>query len=304
MKTAQADRASIEQDRMRCMEVWGGNTPVDRSFRAVGLEGWVYHQPFDVAKSGGDVYYASSCASGRITRLLLADVSGHGQQASRAAVALRDLMRKNINYISQTRLVREINKDVAACLDDDSFATLVVCTFFSPTRSLQICNAGHPFPLVYRSAGGNWTSADLLTRSRQQGSADFPLGVTDGGSYSRFDTSLAPGDMVLCVSDAFTESCNSDGKILGPGGLLEIVQELPVAEPSEIIGLLIEVLRAKQYGNLTQDDATALLIRADGLHTSVAANILAPLRLLRTVEDSTTLVERPETRPRDGELVE
>ena len=78
-------------ERMHCMEVWGGNSPVDRGFATPGLQLWLHSQPYDRAEGGGDVYYVSSCASGRITRLLLADISGHGERArikaTRASIA-------------------------------------------------------------------------------------------------------------------------------------------------------------------------------------------------------------------------
>src|SRR6202051_94856 len=63
---------------MTCMEVWGGSQLTTRGVEMGGLDAWVYSRPFGDARRGGDVYYASSCATGRITRLLLADVAGHG----------------------------------------------------------------------------------------------------------------------------------------------------------------------------------------------------------------------------------
>src|SRR6188768_413709 len=71
---------------MQCMEVRGGNEPVDAALAMPGVEAWVYSRPYhsagesdaDVSGGGGDVHYISSCATGRVTRMLVADVSGHG----------------------------------------------------------------------------------------------------------------------------------------------------------------------------------------------------------------------------------
>ena len=41
-----------------------------------GLDAWVFSRPYGNASGGGDVYYVSSCATGRITRLLVADGAG------------------------------------------------------------------------------------------------------------------------------------------------------------------------------------------------------------------------------------
>src|SRR4029077_20604490 len=64
--------------QMTCMEVWSGSQLTTRRVEMGGLDAWVYSKPFGEAQRGGDVYYASSCATGRITRLLLADVFGPG----------------------------------------------------------------------------------------------------------------------------------------------------------------------------------------------------------------------------------
>lgn len=283
-----ASSTTTNSDRMHCMEVWGGNSPVDRGFEVPGLEVWVYSRPHERADFGGDVYYVSSCASGRITRLLLADVSGHGESVARIATGLRDLMRRNVNLINQTRFVREMNRQFSEQPDAGIFATALVCTFFSPTRSLQFCNAGHPVPMLYRAEPDSWASAqESAPAKRGNGLADTPLGVIQEADYSRFQTKLSPGDMVLCVSDAFTESQDESGNMLGADGLLSLAQQLDVSQPAEVIPQLVERLSAKKTGNLSQDDATILLFRADGSNPSVANSLLAPVRLLSGVRDST-----------------
>jgi hypothetical protein len=64
-------------DIIHYMKVWGGNRATWSQFSVPGLDLWVHSEPFRSSDGGGDVYYLSSCASGRITRILLADVSGH-----------------------------------------------------------------------------------------------------------------------------------------------------------------------------------------------------------------------------------
>jgi serine phosphatase RsbU (regulator of sigma subunit) len=275
-------------DRMQCMEVWGGNAPVDRAFDVTGLRVWVHSQPYQSAAGGGDVYYVSSCASGRITRLLLSDVSGHGEEVAKVAVGLRDLMRRNINLINQTRFVREMNRQFSAQPGRAGFATALICTFFAPTHSLQFCNAGHPTPLLYRMQKHTWASAqELASVKSADGLADTPLGVTDEADYSRFDTFLAPGDMVLCVSDAFTEARNETGQMLGSEGLLKLVQALDVTHPDRIIPQILAEIHRLHADTLQDDDATILLFQANGATTSIVDNLLAPFRLLSGVRDAT-----------------
>jgi phosphoserine phosphatase RsbU/P len=82
---------------MSCMEVWTGSQLTERAVEFSGLEAWVYSKPYGHAHRGGDVVYASSCATGRITRLLLADVAGHGTAVAATAADLRLLIRRFVN---------------------------------------------------------------------------------------------------------------------------------------------------------------------------------------------------------------
>src|SRR4051812_15561034 len=92
---ATAAPASHDSHRMQCMEVWGGNRAVESSVSMAGLDAWVYSKPYgENASAGGDVYYVSSCATGRITRLLVADVAGHGDAVGQVGTQLRTLMRR------------------------------------------------------------------------------------------------------------------------------------------------------------------------------------------------------------------
>ena len=272
------------------MEVWGGNQRADRYLEMPGLEAWVYSEPHEQAEGGGDVYYVSSCASGRITRILLADVSGHGIDASKLAIDLRGLMRRNINIIQQNRFVAEMNKQFADAASDSRFATAVVCSYFSPKRRLTLCNAGHPEPLCLQLHEGNWAPISQPSHTREL--SDFPLGVVDETSYTQSVVTLSAGDLVLLFSDAFVEAVDANGNLLGTAGLLEIIRGLAAIQPSEFISLLINEIKKLDSSNLSTDDATVLLIRASKTRSSVKNNLLAPLRLLRSVRDRTELVDQ------------
>lgn len=275
-------------DRMECMEVWGGNQATERDFQTPGLKIWIYSRPYGQAAGGGDVYYLSSCASGRITRMLLADVSGHGETVSKIAVGLRDLMRRNINFIKQTRFVRAMNQQFTESCQQDGFATALVSTFFAPTQTFTLCNAGHPVPLVYRQETSTWTELANNT-DHSDGPSDTPLGVIDEANYCQLDVKLSPGDMVLSFSDALTDSIDADGKPLGTRGVSAIIRALDVSRPAEMIPSLMQQISNLSDDNLKQDDATLLLCQATGAGPSFKDNLLAPFRLFGSVADRTTL---------------
>jgi serine phosphatase RsbU (regulator of sigma subunit) len=285
--------SAAEPQVMTCMEVWGGNQPVDAGVTMSGLDAWVYSKPFGQSPSGGDVYYVSSCATGRITRLLVADVSGHGAVVSELALVLRTLMRKYVNHIEQMRFVKSMNERFTEMSSAGIFATAVVTTFFAPTRQLSLCNAGHPPPLWYRSATRQWCF--LNEGGESSCAANIPLGILDLTDYQQFDVTLRVGDLVLCYTDSLIESRDRDGEMLGADGLLKLVQGLADPNAEGLTPRLLEEIAKRCEGNLCGDDVTVLLFRSNGLGQRVALKdkLLAPLRVMKGVIESIGKAKEP-----------
>ena len=249
---------------MQCMEVWGGSQLTSRSVEFGGLDAWVYSKPFGQAHAGGDIYYASSCATGRISRLLLADVAGHGQTVAATAADLRTLMRRFVNRLDQSEFVRLLNQQFAALPRTGAFATAIVTTFFEPSRRLTICNAGHPRPLLYRAADRQWDVLGSQGTSSRSTPSNIPLGLFDAAEYEQFDIELSPGDCLLSFTDALIESRDADGEMLGEEGLLRIVRVLGDVDPQKIIETLLGEIERRYPENLSEDDVTVLVVRANG----------------------------------------
>ena len=284
-KTTTSDAA--QEERLQCMEVWGGNRATERCFQLPGMSISLYSHPYGHDSSGGDVYYLSSCAAGRLTRLLLADVSGHGATVSGIATGLRDLMRNNINRIRQTRFVQEMNQQFLKLSEGGGFATAVVGSYFAPTRSLSLCNAGHPPPVIFRQQTQSWTTIDHdLTPSSQI--TDTPLGVVAAAEYREFTLPLQTGDMVLCYSDAIIESETPAGSMLGTKGLLEILAGLVDPSPADLITRLLARIQSFSPANNFQDDTTMMLCWATDQRVTTKNNLLAPFRMLGTAADRTS----------------
>jgi phosphoserine phosphatase RsbU/P len=264
---------------MQCMEVWGGSQLTARGVEFGGLDAWVYSKPYGDATHGGDVYYASSCATGRITRLLLADVSGHGTTAAATAADLRTLMRRFVNRLDQTEFVKLLNQQFTELSQVGTFATAVVTTFFAPSRRLTICNAGHPRPLLYRAAEKKW---GLLGKQSQ---GNLPLGLIDATEYEQFDVELAAGDCVVSYSDALIESCDADGEMLGESGLLKIVRLLGDVAPERLIDALLKEIGERYPQNLTDDDVTVMAVCVNGRQPSysLGEKLRAMLRFAGTL---------------------
>ncbi|MEM6507611.1 MAG: PP2C family protein-serine/threonine phosphatase [Planctomycetota bacterium] len=267
---------------LQCLQVWGGTEAADQTLAMTGLDGYLYAKPHQGAKRGGDVYYLSSCASGRITRVMLADVAGHGSTVSETAQDLRSLMQRYVNFTSQKMFMKAMNQKFAEITEEGRFATTVAMSFLAPSRKLSLSNAGHPAPMWYRAKERCWHILGIDPDDQStQASADLPFGIFDDAGYQQTDITFEPGDMLLLYTDALTESRGSDGKQIGVRGLANRLDALGTHEPEMVIPALIQRLEQDDTNDLDDDDVTALLIAANGIKLDWRKMAAAPFNVIR-----------------------
>jgi len=269
----------LSHERMTCMEVWGGNRSTWSDFVVPGLDIWVYSQPFENDDVGGDVYYLSSCASGRITRLLLGDVSGHGSEASETSAELHRIMQRNVNFIDQSRMVDSLNQQFERAASDGRFATALIGTYFAPTRKMTLCSAGHPPPLIFSSVTREWTPHTSGEQGGQR-QPNVPFGVIGEQKFRSTSQKLHPGDMVLACTDSLYEAVDENGSMLGATGLAKVAESVALTSPEDFVPAILTKIREINPNNLTLDDTTLVLLRANEERVSLKDNLLAPFRLL------------------------
>ena len=271
--------------RPACMEVWGGNEATYSSFAKAGIDIWLYSRPCDNDARGGDVYYLSSCASGRITRMMLADVAGHGDGVADLAHDLRLLMRQHINAINPRRLFEDVNKQFTKISAADRFATSIISSYFMTTGTLSVCSAGHPDPLIRRADGSAWEMLEI-DEDRNNMFGDVPLGLDEVSAYTQTDVRVQPGDMLFCFTDGIIESTTAKGDMLGVEGLIALFNHLSADQPSTLIPALVSHIQQSDANFVESDDATMLLCRISDRSVPFSDNLAAPLRwaknLLRT----------------------
>lgn len=273
------------EHRMRCMELWGGVTETKTSVGMTGLDGYVFSRPFQGESRGGDVYYFTSCASGRISRVLLADVAGHGLVVTETAALLRSIMRRQVNVIGQSSLMSALNQEFSEVTTDGRFATALVATYFEPSNSLTLSIAGHPPPLIYRRKHQRWFVFGAEDDAKDPVGAGLPLGVLDTADYHPTTVSFSPGDRLLAYTDAFFESAGEHGQMLQSNGLLDLMNQAPPNGLNETVAWLVGQLEAIDAANLTEDDATAILLEPTGTGIPMRNNLMAPVRMMRGVQE-------------------
>lgn len=81
--------------RLECKGIWGGIRNRDIEVSAGKVIGSIYSAASEGVK-GGDIYYFGVCKGGIITRLAIADVTGHGETVSEVSQYVYDALKAHI----------------------------------------------------------------------------------------------------------------------------------------------------------------------------------------------------------------
>ena len=246
-----------------CSEVWASNRNVAHSVGLPGLQGWIYSAPLELGHDGGDIHYLSACEYGVLSRVVLADVSGHGSAVGAVAEQLLVLVRRHMNCLEQPVLLSELSDSLQSmkAKAPATYATAVVLGFDSSADTLVVTNAGHPPPLWYRAAERRWQRLPEPGDGKGGTSVGLPLGLGLQGSYEDVAIRFGDDDLLVCYTDGLSEATNDEGRQLGVDGLLELARALPVESCMSAGATLVGLVDAFRRGAPASDDETLIVLR-------------------------------------------
>jgi len=234
---------------VQCTEVWGGTEPCDVSVKLAGMRGEVWSRPWQGDHAGGDIHFLSVCGMSVLSKIVLADVSGHGAESAHVSRIIHDALGENVGAHDNSAMLSQVN---AAFLDrhrgDFRFTTMVSMILDTRDRSLVYAYAGHP--AVLRGRDGKFRP--LLPEEGPRGGV--PIGVVPGTEYRQHAAQLEEGDVVVVYTDAFTEA-RVDGEMIGEEGLVKILEGAGSMEPPRLKEHVLETL-----GDALDDDASLLVL--------------------------------------------
>jgi phosphoserine phosphatase RsbU/P len=250
-------------ERLACLELRGGNQAATYGAQLPGLAAWVSCNPLRPSRRGGDLYYLSACSHGSIARVVIADVSGHGEKVSSAAVRLRNSLRRHIDLWDQSVLIRDLNESFFRDEHHVKFATAFLGSFASASGDLLFTNAGHMLPLFYRAATQEWSYLqDFMPEPKEV--SDLPLGLIPGTEYHQAAVGLASGDLLILYTDGINEAENEAGDQLGLERLLSIARSLPTGSATAAGQELVAAVAQFRGRAPAKDDATIVALLCEG----------------------------------------
>ena len=248
--------------RLKCAETWASNQGSSSVADVPGLRVWVHSRPFGAGDAGGDVHYLSVCPSCIVSRVALADVSGHGRAVVSVGARLRELMQKYLTALEQGSLMRDLNEAVLRELDGVHYATMVAVGFHARRGLLVMTNAGHPPAFWFRVKRREWGWLETNRADPKPGARGTPLGLLPNVTYDRMISKPEPGDIIVLYSDGISEATSLAGKELGRDGLMSLAEALD-PQSAETFGLqLVDAVSQFRGGRLPEDDETMIVLQA------------------------------------------
>jgi phosphoserine phosphatase RsbU/P len=183
---------------------------------------------------------------------LLGDVSGKGVTASLYMAWLSGLFRSLIDQaLPLDQMAERANLFFSERLTTEysHFATLV-CGRAEHTGRVEICNAGHCYPLVIDER--------QVVPVKSTG---IPIGADSGSSYATFRVRLSPGHTLFLYSDGLTEASDEAGKFYGTERLTRLLEGLRECRPATLAAACLSDVREFQKGTPQSDDLTIMVLR-------------------------------------------
>lgn len=209
-----------------------------------------------VSEAGGDFYDVIELPDNRIG-FVQVDVSGHGVASAMVGAMFKMAFHSFARLtVSTSGLLKVINDEMYKVLPDSDFLTVFYGIINIDTLELTFTNAGHPKPLLFRSADRS------ITELYEGG----PLvGAFNGMEYDEETVQLASGDSLLVFTDGVTESlrideANSQNVYYGEERLAEVFRNSQGLQDDQAIALIMNDLETFRGSTSFDDDISLLMV--------------------------------------------
>ena len=198
----------------------------------------------------------SVCTHDLVTRMVVADVRGHGEQVSQLSAWLHEEIQANLDTLDSGSMLRSLNRKLFR-RGFEALTTAAVLAYYTGDSRLYISSAGHPPALLSRKRHGLWTPVDL---SSGHIPSNLPLGVRDSTDFGQVAVSVEVGDRVAIYTDGITECTNASGEEFGQERLCALLEDCGGMDLNATKRCLLEALRLHAGQTAYEDDLTLLLI--------------------------------------------
>ena len=247
------ERKRAELNEARNLQLALAPAPADRSAPLGRITIEVVLEP--AREVGGDLVDHFEIGE-RLHAALVGDVSDKGAGAAlvmaRTHAQFRALAARpdaEALFADPARAAAAVNDALAVNNPSCMFVTLFLGVLDVETGELTYVRCGHVPPWIRRADG---------RIERLEAAAGLPLGVMEGVTYRSGRASLAPGEVLLVVTDGVTEGAAPDKTLFGED---RVGVWLDAAGEAASLPALVALVRAHEAGEPASDDVAAVLLK-------------------------------------------
>ncbi|MDX2185358.1 MAG: SpoIIE family protein phosphatase [Opitutaceae bacterium] len=218
------------------------------------------HRYIAATTLGGDFFDIVQLSDSRCA-VVICDVMGHGVRAGLLTALIRGVVEEMSGRTdSPHQVISEINHVLMPIVNKTGqpvFATAFYGVINLGERTLSYANAGHPPPLLLRSATPVPIRLELAT-------PEPAAGLVEDFSFTSHTVPFESGDRILAFTDGLFEASNAQGEMYGEerlGGFLASHSHLT---GQELLNAIVNEVIAFTGHNTFEDDLCAVVITSSG----------------------------------------
>jgi serine phosphatase RsbU (regulator of sigma subunit) len=199
----QVAQERIKRDLEVAAEVQRGFLPL----RPPDVPGYDFFSHYEAAQEVGGDYYDFIPLPQQRLAVMLGDVAGKGMPAALLMAKLSsDARFCMLTESGPAPAITKLNTLFHQAGLIDRFVTLVAAMLDPADHSVTLVSAGHPSPLLYRAATGEFEEAVPTA------SAGLPVAVDPAFQYGSVAVQLGPGDCIVIFSDGVTDAMDMQNR--------------------------------------------------------------------------------------------
>src|SRR5215510_9382069 len=219
------------------------------------LEIAAYMKP--ASEVGGDYYDFHLGEDGTLT-VAVGDATGHGLKAGTMVSSVKSLFMALADHPNITHIFHRMSGALKGMNLRGLFMAMTMVKVKG--NQLTVSITGMPPVLVYRAASGDVEEVALRA---------VPLGSLTSYQYKQQELAIAPGDVIVLMSDGLPERFNAENEMLDYAATKHALAVAAHQPPQEIIEHFVSVGDEWSNGRPQDDDVTFVVLkvrdRQDGL---------------------------------------
>jgi len=219
------------------------------------VAGYDVHGSFRPAMlTGGDTFDLAPVGAGVL--VVLGDATGHGIAPALSVTQMHAMLRMafRLGADLETAFV-QVNDLLAETLAEDRFVTAFIGVLDPHEHVLRYISAGQG-PILH-------FHADRRACSRHKPTS-FPLGaMVLPGPRPAAEMRLAPGDLLVLLSDGIYDAVNAAGEAFGEERVEQLVATHHAGSAAALSAALLDAVQAFAEGAPQEDDITVVLVKRE-----------------------------------------